>query len=219
MSLQIYYLYECAGFRSVLLTADQLGIELLLKRNIEQKSNDENFKKKFLRCNPQDLPPTFYDHSVGLALWETKAIVIYLAEKFEHLCNNLYPNEPEYKARVNEILFFDETVLQKSFKDFWYPQIFQGKSGSFEKYNEMDKALDQLEKLLGQNRYAAGPDLTLADLVLLATIVNYCEIGQKDIGRYTNIIEWYKKCEKNVLGFGRNLHGAIECKKLFEMLK
>lgn len=217
MSLKFYYLYESAGFRAVLLTADQLGVELITHKS--RVAGGEHFKTQFLRYNPQELPPTFYDHTIGLALWETKAIIIYLAEKYENLNVNLYPKDPQYKARVNEILFFDETVLQKTFKDFWYPQIFQGKAGTFEKYNQMENALDQLEKLLGRNKWAAGPDLTLADLVLLATIVSYCVIGQKNIGRYDNIMSWYKNCEKWVVGFKTNISGALECKKLFELLK
>lgn len=211
MSLTFYYLYESAGFRSVLLTADQLGVELITHKN---KMNTT----QFLQYNPQELPPTFYDHTVGLALWETKAINIYLAEKFDCLNVNLYPKDPEYKARVNQILFFDETVLHKSFKDYWYPQIFQGKPGTLEKFNQMEFALDQLENLLGQNKWAAGPDLTLADLVLLATIVNFYVIQGKDIAKYDNIMSWYKKCEIWVVGFKKNFNGAVECKKLFESL-
>lgn len=217
MSLKFYYLFESAEYRAVLLTAEQIGVELVIHKN--RMFNGENFKSQFLRYNPQELPPTFYDHEVGLALWETKAIIIYLAEKFEHLSGHLYPKDSESKARVNEILFFDEIILKKSFKDFWYPQIFQGKPGTFENLHQMERALDQLEKLLGRNKWAAGPYVTLADLALLATVVNFCVIGQKDIERYENILKWYKNCENWVVGFKNNINGALECKKLFELLK
>lgn len=217
MSLKFYYLYESAEYRAVLLVAAQLGVEIVTHKN--RILGGENFKSQFLRYNPQELPPTFYDLTIGLALWETKAIIIYLGEKYEHLSDHFYPKDPEYKARVNEILFFDETVLKKSFKDFWYPQIFQGKPGTFENLHPMECALDQLEKILGRNKWAAGPDLTIADLVLLATIVSYCVIGQKDLGGYDNIQKWYKNCEKYVVGFKSNISGALECKKLFDLLK
>ncbi|XP_063709644.1 glutathione S-transferase 2-like [Culicoides brevitarsis] len=217
MSLKFYYIFESAEYREVILTADQLNVEVMTHKN--SMSLGDNFKAQFLRYKPQELPPTFYDHTIGQALWETKAIIIYLAEKYDSQNCDLYPADPLFKARINEILFFDETILKKSFKDFWYPQVFEGKPGSFEKLSQMERALEHLDTLLARDKWAAGPHLTLADLVLQASIANFCVIGQKDIGRYENIERWHRNCEKWVKGFKKNITGALECKKLFDLLK
>lgn len=217
MGLNLHYLYESAGVRAIKLTADQIGVHLKLMPVHLKK--DDNFKSQFLRFNPQELPPTFYDHSIGLALWESKAIVLYMIEKFYDRGASLYPKDPQYRGRINQILFFDEIVLEKSFRDFWYPQIFHGKGGSFEAFKQMEVALDKLEAVLSNHKWAAGPDLTVADLVLLSTIANYCVIVQKDISRYKNTMKWYKNCEIFVRGYEENIYDALKCKKLFELLK
>lgn len=215
MSLNLHYLFKSAAVRAIILTADQINLRVKLMPVPIKK--DENFKIQFLRFNPQEKPPTFYDHSVGLALWESKAIVLYIIEKFSNA--SLYPKDPEYRARINQILFFDETVLEKSFEAFWYPQIFDGMRGLFEDFKQMEAALDQLDNILSEFRWAAGPDLTIADLVLLSTLTNYCVIGEKDISRYKNIDVWYKNCKSHVKGYEDNAYAALECKKLFKLLK
>lgn len=217
MSLNLHYLYESSAVRVIKLTADQIGVHLKLMPVYMNK--DENFKSQFLKFNPHELPPTFYDHSIGLALWESKAIILYMIEKFYDTSASLYPKDPEYRARINQMLFFDEMVLEKSFRDFWHPQIFQGKGGSFEAFKQMEAALDRLEGQLGSFQWAAGPDLTVADLVLLSTITNYCVIMQKDISRYKNTIKWHKNCERHVKGYEENINDALKCKKLFELLR
>uniref|UniRef100_A0A336KDL3 glutathione transferase n=1 Tax=Culicoides sonorensis TaxID=179676 RepID=A0A336KDL3_CULSO len=217
MTLNLHHLYESVDVRAIKLTSDQLGINIKLKPvNIKK---DKNFKAQFLKLNPQELPPTFYDHTNGLALWEPKAIILYLLDKFYDLSGELYPIDPEYRARINEILFFDETVFEKAFRNFWYPQIFDGKPGKFETFKEMESALNKLETLLSHFQWIAGPNLTVADLVVLATVVNYYIVGEKDITKYKNIMKWYKNCEVYVKGFDENVKSALRCKKLFEILK
>ena len=67
-----------APCRSVLLTASALGIKLNEKLlNLEL---GEQLTPEFLKINPQHVIPTLVDN--GFSLWESRAIMIYLVDKY-----------------------------------------------------------------------------------------------------------------------------------------
>jgi glutathione S-transferase len=60
--------------------------------------------------------PYFIDGKTGLALNESSAILVFLAQKYDK-AKKYFPSDIELQAKINQRLHFDATVLWPAFKD------------------------------------------------------------------------------------------------------
>jgi len=165
MTLDFYYVPGSAPCRIVMLTAKALGVDLNLK--LVNLQEGEQLKPEYLKMNPQHTVPTLDDN--GFYLWESRAIATYLANKYGK-DDSLYPKDPQRRAVIDRLLYFDGCTLYSSFAAYYYPQVFGGAPPNAEKLAELKKSLSYLETFLGDKKYVTGDQLTLADLSLVATI-------------------------------------------------
>lgn len=149
----------------------------------------------------------------GFTLWESRAIMVYLAEKYGKT-DSLYPKDPKQRAVINQRLYFDMGTLYQRFAEYYYPQIFAKQPANPENFKKMEDAFAFLEIFLADSTYAAGDSLTLADIALVATVSTF-EVAQFDFSKYTNITKWYAKCKATVPGWDINEAGMAEFKKFF----
>ncbi|XP_036323960.1 glutathione S-transferase D1-like [Rhagoletis pomonella] len=209
--MDFYYVPASAPCRSVIMTAKALGIELnkkLLKLNA-----GEHLKPEFLKLNPQHTVPTLVDN--GFAIWESRAIIIYLAEKYGQ-DDSLYPKCPQKRAIVNQRLFFDFGTLYQAFFDFYVTQYIFKQPVAPETYKKIDPAFELFNTLLEGQTYAAGDSLTLADISLLATVSSY-EIANYNFIKYPNVVRWYENLKKTAPGWEENWAGCLDYKKLLNL--
>ncbi|XP_036323959.1 glutathione S-transferase 1-1-like [Rhagoletis pomonella] len=207
--VDFYYLPGSAPCRSVLLTAKSLGIEL--NKKLLNLQAGEHLTPEFLKINPQHTIPTLVDN--GFALWESRAILVYLVEKYGK-DDSLFPKDPKKQAVVNQRLYFDMGTLYKSFADYYYPQIFAKQSADPELYKKIETAFDFLNTFLEGNKYVAGDKLTVADLAILSTVSTFDGAGF-DISKYPNVAKWYETAKK-LPGWEENWEGVLEFKKFFD---
>ncbi|XP_035891702.1 glutathione S-transferase 1 isoform X2 [Anopheles stephensi] len=207
--MDFYYLPGSAPCRAVQMTAAAVGVELNLK--LTNLMAGEHMKPEFLKLNPQHCIPTLVDN--GFSLWESRAIQIYLAEKYGK-DDKLYPKDPQKRAVVNQRLYFDMGTLYQRFADYWYPQLFAKQPAVPEKEEKMKEAVGFFNTFLEGQDYAAGNDLTIADLSLAASIATY-EVAGFDFAPYPNVAAWLARCKANAPGYDLNQAGADDFKAKF----
>lgn len=97
--------------------------------------------------------PTLVDD--GFALWESRAIMAYLVEKYGKT-SSLYPTDPKARALVNQRMYFDMGTLYDRFGAYVYPQIFAKQPADPEKLTKLEEALGFLNTYLDGQQYAVS---------------------------------------------------------------
>lgn len=164
----------------------------------------ENKRPWFLRLNPQHCVPTINDS--GNVLWESRAIMMYLCNKYCTEENqSLYPKAPEERGVVDRFLFFDMGTLNYAIREYFRPRLFQGLPPDAEKENLLKQSLDYLDQFLEKEEgsYLTGDNLTIADIAILASLTEldamdysyrcYGEVA-KYADRMKNNLPYYKPC-------------------------
>lgn len=155
--------------------------------------------------NPQHYIPTLVDN--GFALWESRAITVYLAEKFGK--DNFYPKDLKKRATINQRLNFDLGTLYLAFSEYYFPQLFKKLPGDPEKLKKVESAMELFDTFLKDSKYAAGNEITLADFSLVASVSTFVGLGY-DISKYPNVAKWFELCKETVPGYSLNQAGVDE---------
>nr|ACG69436.1 glutathione S-transferase 1 [Cydia pomonella]ACJ23087.1 glutathione S-transferase delta class [Cydia pomonella] len=203
----LYYVPGSAPCRAVLLAAKALNVNLNLK--LVDLHHGEQLKPEYLKLNPQHTVPTLVDD--GLSLWESRAIITYLANKYGK-GSTLYPEEPRARALVDQRLYFDIGTLYQRFADYFYPQLFGGAPADQGKLQKIEEALKFLDTFLEGQKYVAGPNLTLADLSLIATVSSF-EVTDVDFKKYSNVKRWYETVKSTAPGYQEANEKGLEAFK------
>jgi glutathione S-transferase len=145
-------------------------------------------------------------------LWESQAIAVYLVEQYAKT-DSLYPKDLELRAKINQMMYFNEGTLFKRFYDYFHPQAIAQKPADPVAFESLKEAVQLLDKLIAGKRYACTEYLTVADFSLLATI-STLEATGFDLTGYQNVMEWYNRCKATAPGFVRNQEGADRVKNL-----
>lgn len=162
---------------------------------------------EFPKINPQTCVPTIVDGD--FMLWESKAILIYLAGKScGPFKGSLYPKCPTTRGLIVQRLLFDST-------DF-YPNIVNIINLAFgpepvltkQHVEKLEKALAVMETFLDGHDFFVGNQLTIADFpfcAAIATLTNF----DFDISGFPKVAAWYERM-KEMKGYDQCLSGAQE---------
>ncbi|XP_018789382.1 PREDICTED: glutathione S-transferase D1-like isoform X1 [Bactrocera latifrons] len=208
LKMDFYYAPASAPCRAVEMAAKALGVEL--NKKLLNLFAGEHLKPAFLKLNPQHTIPTLVDN--GFSIWESRAIIIYLAEKYGKN-DSLYPKDPKKRAVVNQLLFFDISTIYSAFVNSYIQQYLFKKQVDAEKYKAVDTAFEFLNTFLEGRKYVAGDSYTLADISLLATVSSY-DVVKYDFSKYVNVARWYEDLKKTAPGWEENWAGCLEYKKI-----
>ncbi|KAL0832361.1 hypothetical protein ABMA28_001793 [Loxostege sticticalis] len=186
MTIDLYYTLGSPPCRLVDLVGAALGVKF--NRKHVNLLLGEHLTPEFLKINPQHTLPTIVDD--GYSLWDSRAISRYLIYKYGK-DSNLYPEDAKARATIDQRVDFDLGTLYTRFEDYFYPQIFAEAPADEAKYKKLEEALKFLDNFLEGQKYAAGPELTLADLVLVIS-VSSIEAAGIPIIAYPNVVRWFK---------------------------
>lgn len=143
--------------------------------------------------------PTIVDN--GVAIFESRAINIYLVEKYgtHDGVDSLYTKDPLRRAVINQRLFFDLGTLSQRFADYVYPQILKMPADP-QKFEQLQEALGFLNTFLDAGKWLAGSQLNLADITVAVTIAAY-EVAAVDLTPYPNVTRWFADCKAALSGW------------------
>ncbi|XP_075975919.1 glutathione S-transferase 1-1-like [Anticarsia gemmatalis] len=195
MPIDLYYVPGSAPCRAVLLTAKALNLNLNLK--LVDLHHGDHLKPEYIKLNPQHTVPTLVDD--GLSIWESRAIMTYLVNKYGK-GSGLYPEEPKARALIDQRLYFDIGTLYARFADYFYPQVFGGAPADADKKAKIEDALQLLNTFLDGQKYVAGPNLTVADLTIIASVSSF-EASDIDFKKFPNIKRWYETVKSTAPGY------------------
>uniref|UniRef100_A0A182QFG8 glutathione transferase n=1 Tax=Anopheles farauti TaxID=69004 RepID=A0A182QFG8_9DIPT len=194
--MNFYYHPASPYCRSVMLVAKALNLNL--NTIFVDLMKDEQLRPSYTALNPFHCVPTLVDND--LTLWESRAILVYLVDKYGRTNSRLYPKDPRSRAIINQRLFFDHGTLSERLEDYYYPLYFDGAPAGGEKLEKLEEALHLLDGFLTNNPYAAGPNVTLADYSLVAT-VSTLEVIEYDLSKYPAVAAWYEGCKGLMVDF------------------
>ncbi|KAH8236708.1 hypothetical protein KR026_008906 [Drosophila bipectinata] len=209
--LDLYNMPMAPASRAIQMIAKAVGVELNSK--LINTMEGDQLKPEFVKINPQHTIPTLVDD--GFAIWESRAIAVYLVEKYGKPDSPLYPKDPQKRALINQRLYFDMGTLYDAMGKYLFPLFRTGKLGDQEALDKFNAAFEFLNTFLEGQEFVAGKELTVADIVLLAT-VSSTEFISFDLAKFPNVDRWYKNAPKVVPGWAENVKSLEEGKKFFE---
>ncbi|RYP52196.1 hypothetical protein DL768_002587 [Monosporascus sp. mg162] len=160
----------------------------------------EDFKKKpFTDINPNGRVPAIDDPNTGLVLWESGAILTYLAEEYDKDYKLSYASGSK-KHHVNQYLFFQVSGQGPYFgQAAWFLAYHPEKVPSaIERYqNEIRRVLGVLDGVLEGKQWLVGDKMTYADLAFVSyNSVVPVVMGWADdqhFGDYPNVKAWHER--------------------------
>ncbi len=202
--LQLYSLATPNGVKVTVLLEEllELGRDAEYDAYLINIGEGDQFGSGFVAVNPNSKIPALLDVGTTPAtrVFESGAILVYLAEKFEAYL----PTEPSARAECMSWLFWQmgsAPYLGGGFGHFYAyaPEKFEYPIDRYAM--EVKRQLDVLERNLASRRYLCGEEYTIADManyawygaLVLHNIYDAAEF--LDVASYTEVVRWATEIE------------------------
>jgi len=149
---------------------------------------DEQFQPHFLKISPNNRIPAIVDQDNGQSIFESGAILIYLAEK----TGKFYPSSGSAKWSTLEWLMWQMGGQGPMLGQAHHFLHFnQGKSEyAEERYaKETNRLYGVLDRRLAEVEYVAG-DYSIADMAIFPWCARF-EWQRINLNEYKNVLRWY----------------------------
>ncbi len=187
-----FYCWQSGNNRKIYMMLEETGIPYT--EHVVNLRLKEQLKPEYLAINPNNKVPAIIDSDgpdgKPLTLFESGAILIYLAEK----TGKFRPQDKRAWFDVMQWLMwqmggpgvmFTEAAIFREHKDQ------AGNAYSIDRYTkEANRLLGVADKRLGESEYIAGPEYSIADMALWPHCDNVGRFGGSLEG-YPNIKRWH----------------------------
>lgn len=158
-------------------------------------SDGLQFSSGFVEVNPNSKIPALVDTQLGVNVFESGAILLYLAEKFDAFL----PTETKERAETMNWLFWlhgSAPYLGGGFGHFYAyaPEKYEYSINRFSM--EAKRQLDVLDRNLAERQYLAGNNYSIADIATapwygaLVKGLLYSAAEFLDVSSYKNVTRW-----------------------------
>ena len=158
----------------------------------------DQFGSGFVELNPNSKIPAMLDTTTGTRVFESGAILLYLAEKF----GAFLPTDHATRTEALNWLFWlqgSAPYLGGGFGHFYAYAPYKMQYPIDRFTMEAKRQLDVLDRHLAENEYLAGAEYTIADMATCPwygrTVAgeSYNAGEFLDVGIYKNVIRWYEQ--------------------------
>jgi glutathione S-transferase len=172
-------------------------------RLIEKSTRADDLQTaEYLRLNPNARIPTLVDGS--LVLWESMAINLYLAQKYQ---GPMHCTEAEVLGLAAQWSFWAMLEMEHLLLDLLMhrallPEFVRDPSYAERDELLLDKPLGVLNKTLAGRKYLVGESFSVADLNV-ASILAWGKMARLDLSKHPDVTRWLDSC------FSRPAYGRV----------
>ncbi len=183
-----FYTWTTPNGRKVSILLEELGLDYTPHAiNI---TKDEQFAPDFLKISPNNKIPAIFDHETNIALMESGAIMIYLAEK----TGRFLPSDQKSRAEVMQWLMWQMggfgPMLGQAHHFLKYNA---GKSAyAEERFGTEAKRLYRVLNTQLEGRDFISDEYSIADMAIWPWASRY-EWQQIDLAEFPNVRSWYQR--------------------------
>ena len=185
------YTWHTPNGRKISIMLEEIGMPYnVFSINI---AKDEQFQPHFLKISPNNRIPAIIDKdNNGYSLFESGAILMYLAEKSGKLLN--FSDKDEYYRTIEWLMWQMGGVGPMFGQVHHFVKYNKGKSEySEQRYSKEAKRLyGVMDKKLEQNQYIAGKSYSIADISIWPWAARF-DWQEIDLNEFPNVTRWYKE--------------------------
>ena len=155
-------------------------------------SNREQFNPEFIKISPFSKIPVIIDHDNNESIFESGAILIYLAEKSEKFYDK------QDRLKINQWLMAQMGYVGPMIGQHHQFHHYNSGKSEFgeERYFKITKRIYQeLENRLKQSKFLAGENYTIADIATWPWIARH-EWHDIGLNNFENLKRWYVEISK-----------------------
>lgn len=156
-------------------------------------SEGEQFKPEFLKISPNNKIPVIYDKENDFYLFESVAILEYLADKHQQFL----PKDPKHRFNVLKWCYFQVGHIGPMFGQYGHFHRYAPEQVPYAKKRYADEVLRLMavmDKELVQHAYISGTEYTIADMAIwpwLYCFENFYE-ATIDAKQFPHLMQWYQ---------------------------
>lgn len=152
-------------------------------------TRDQQFAPDFLKISPNNKIPAIVDRENGWSVFESGAILVYLAEK----TGRFLPSEPKRRLETLEWLMFQMGGVGPMLGQAHHFLKFNPGKAPYaeERYaKEARRLYGVIERRLAESPYLAGPEITIADFATWPWLSRW-EWQGVDMAEFPHVRRWY----------------------------
>ncbi|MEM7067328.1 MAG: glutathione binding-like protein [Pseudomonadota bacterium] len=198
--IQLYSLPTPNGIK-VSAMLEETGLEY--EPHLVSFGTNDQMSPEFLSLNPNNKIPAIIDPNgpdgKPIGLWESGAILVYLANK----SGKLFPKDPAKRYETLQWLMFQMGGAGPIFGQFGFFHKFAGSEiedkRPYERYqNESKRLLNVINGQLEKTEFIAGDEYTIADIALwpwMRTLGGFYDAAEElELDSFKAVGPWLEKC-------------------------
>ncbi|MEM8673391.1 MAG: glutathione S-transferase C-terminal domain-containing protein [Cyanobacteria bacterium P01_G01_bin.67] len=182
------YTFTTPNGRKASIMLEEVGLDYAV--HTIDISKDDQFTPEYVAINPNSKIPAIVDRDAEITVFESGAILIYLAEK----TGKLLSSETKQRMQTIEWLMFQMGGVGPMFGQYnhfnrYAPEKIPYAIERYEK--ETLRLYEVLNTQLAKTEYISGNDYTIADIAIYPWIAAY-RFMNLSLDNYTQLKRWYE---------------------------